>query len=195
MNYLKRIILLLACLSLIFTLTTIKDTYSKYKTDLTGTTNIKVARWRILVNNKDIRNNSEISNVITPTFIENENIAENVIAPTSEGYFDIVIDCTDVDVSFSYELTTSINSNSSVTDLITTGYSINGQPKIDLSENTPITDTILKNNNPKTILLRIYIKWDDSSTNQMDNQADTKATLDNNNLAKLDVTLNFKQVA
>ena len=61
MNYLKRIILLLACLSLIFTLTTIKDTYSKYKTDLTGTTNIKVARWRILVNNK-------VFSIVSPSY-------------------------------------------------------------------------------------------------------------------------------
>lgn len=195
MDYIKKITFLLACFSLLFTISTIQETYAKYKTDLSGTTNIKVARWRILVNNQDVRNSSEISNIITPTFIGTSNIASNVIAPTSEGYFDIVIDCTDVDVSFSYELTASTSSSSNVTDLITTGYSINNQDIIPITNNTTITDNIIKDDNPKSITIRVYIKWDDSETNQMDNQADTNATKDDNNIAKLDVKLKFKQIA
>lgn len=195
MKYIEKAILLLACFSFFLSITTIQNTYAKYKTDVTGTTNISVARWRILVNNQDIRNNSNITAVLTPTFPGTDNIAPNVIAPTAEGYFDIYIDCSNTDVSFSYEITTSVNATSSVTDLITTGYSIDGGETIPLSNNEIITDNVYNTDNTTSIIIRIYIKWDDSDTASMNNVADTSATSENTNPAKLDVSLNFKQIA
>lgn len=195
MYYIKRITLLMACFSLLFTIVTINKTYAKYKTDISGESNINVARWRILVNNQDIRNNSDTKAIITPTLIENENIKEGVIAPTSVGYFDIIIDCSAADVSFSYEIGTAVNATSSVNDIVVTGYSIDDGEVIEIDNDSVISNNVYNKDNVNTISLRVYIKWDDSDTASMNNEADTAATKAENSLAKLDVSLSFKQIA
>lgn len=195
MYYIKRITLLMACFSLLFTIVTINKTYAKYKTDISGESNINVARWRILVNNQDIRNNSDTKAIITPTLMENENIKEGVIAPTSVGYFDIIIDCSAADVSFSYEIGTAVNATSSVNDIVVTGYSIDDGEVIEIDNDSVISNNVYNRDNVNTISLRVYIKWDDSDTASMNNEADTAATKAENSLAKLDVSLSFKQIA
>lgn len=192
MKYTKKILLLLALLSLIYTIFLINDTYAKYKSDANANTDITIARWNILVNNQDIKNNKDFSSTITPVFAGNENMASGIIAPTAEGYFDITVDYSNVDVSFSLNL--NIVPNSTVTDLIITGYSINDGSIIPVENNSyNITSDILYTETPKTKKYRFYIKWDDSENAQMDNQADTAATNDGN--ASFKITASFIQLA
>lgn len=190
----KKINIILACVALFFSILIIQDTYAKYLTTTSGGANISIARWRILVNEQDIRNNSDISQTITPKFIENEHIANNIIAPLSEGYFDLIIDHSAADVSFEYEISSNVSEDSPVQDIVTTGYSINGGEITTLDgEDFTIKDTVPLSNTEKTITVRVYIKWDDSENATMDNKQDTDATL-SEVPAKLDVNLSFKQV-
>ena len=185
---------LLACIALLFVVLVVTDTYSKYLTEASGTTDIAIARWRILVNGQDIRNNADLSQVITPVLYQNNHIANNIIAPRSTGYFDIVIDCRDADVSFEYEINISPNEDSSVTDLIATGYSIDGAATTPLDRGDSITNQVLLSSNTQTITIRVYIEWDDVSEDAvMDNEADTNATKSGDD-AKLDVNLSFTQL-
>lgn len=167
------------------------DTYGKYLTDLDEQTEIKIARWKILVNGDDVRNNSTTEKIITPVFKDNKNIEDNVIAPGAEGYFDLIIDGSNADVSFKYNIYTSINEDSSVKDLIITGYSINNEKKI-ISNDPNLEDTISLNSENKIINIRVFIKWDDSENSSMTNTEDTLATMTDG--AKLDVSLTFTQV-
>jgi len=190
----KKINIILACVALLFSLLIIQDTYAKYLTTTSGGANISIARWRILVNEQDIRNNSDITQTITPKFIENEHIANDIIAPLSEGYFDLIIDHSAADVSFEYEISTKVNDDSPVKDIVVTGYSTNGGviTNVDDQDYT-ITNTVPLSNTDKTITIRVYIKWDDSENATMDNEQDTNATMAGTP-AKLDVNLSFKQV-
>lgn len=190
----KKIQILLLTIAILFCILTVADTYSKYLTSASSTSDISIARWRILVNNQDIRNNSDVSQVITPIFLSNQHISNDIIAPTSQGYFDIIIDHSAADVSFNYEINISTNENSSVTDIIATGYSINGGETIELEPGETISADVLNTTTVKVINLRIYITWDDSETNNMDNEEDTEATK-SNNPAKLDTNLTFTQIA
>ena len=194
MNITRKIILLFSFVSLFFCIVTINKTYAKYNTNVDGVTNISVARWHILVNNQDIRNNSTTSAVLTPTIIANPHVSENVIAPTSEGYVDLNIDSTDVDVSFSYTITPNVDDSSSVSDLVVTGYTLNDGELTTLSNGESITNNIYLSDNTNFTSIRIYLKWDDSVTNQMNNTDDANATLSTEN-AKMKISLNFKQIA
>ena len=49
---------------------------------------------------KDISEGSTMSSLITPVYVANQNIASGVIAPSSEGYFDLNIDASKTEVSF-----------------------------------------------------------------------------------------------
>lgn len=155
-----------------------------------------IAKWNIKVNNQNIRDNSNISSTITPVFPGNNYIAANIIAPTAEGYFDLALDYSAVDVAFKYDITTTVNSDSAISDLVTTGYSIDNGTKVTFSSyNQIITDTIPLDATNKTRTIRIYIMWnDDSSTASMNNQADTTSTALTDNSAKLNVTIAFTQI-
>jgi hypothetical protein len=92
---------------------------------------------------------------------------------------------------FKYTINTTVNENSSVKDLIITGYSINEEDIIETNETT-LTETIPLSSENKVINIRVFIKWDDGENSIMTNEDDTLATITND--AKLDVSLTFTQV-
>ena len=119
--------ILLACISLLLLLNMIQDTYAKYISSASANSEFTIARWSFLVNSQDVLSNSDFSNTIIPTFDQNTNIAPNVIAPTTTGYFDITIDSSNVDVAFNETITLSQGDDNTVTDLVFSGYKlING---------------------------------------------------------------------
>lgn len=190
----KYFIFAMAFLSFVLCIFFIEESYAKYVTATSENAEINVARWRILVNNKDIRDNSSTNAIITPVFPGSEHIAPGIIAPTSEGYFDLIIDATAADVSFKYNIDFSVNENSSVTDLIVSKYTINGGAEINLSASEQsIENTVLYSNNNGPISIRVYVLWNDGDGSTMDNGADTEATMDGNK-ALLDVNLSFTQL-
>ncbi len=193
-NQKNLIILLIICLIslLVFVIVQI---YAKYLSTATGDTSIKIANWNILVNDLSIKQNTDISSSIVPVFPGNENIASNIIAPTAEGYFDLTFDFTETDVSFKYEINTSVSESSSVKDLVTTGYSIDdGEKQTFNTFNETISETILLNSNIKTRKIRIYILWnDDESTSSMSNEDDTLST-SSDTPALLHVDISFTQL-
>ena len=118
--------LLLACISLLLLVDMIQDSYAKYVTSAEGETNFTIASWIFLVNQQDVISNSDFSNTITPVLNSNNNIKAGTIAPTSTGYFEVTIDSSDVDVAFNEVITLSQGSDNTITDLLFTGYTLNG---------------------------------------------------------------------
>ena len=123
-------------------------------------------------------------------------MSPDIIAPTAEGYFDLDFDFSDVDVSFKYEINVSADESSSVSDLVTTGYSIDDGTIINFDNfNQTISDTISLNSNIDYRKLRIYIMWnDDDISSNMTNKDDTYSTL-TNSPAIFNVNISFTQVA
>lgn len=190
----KKRLILLVVLSIILCLFFVQESLAKYITTADETANISIARWKILVNDEDIRDENTVNTVINPIFLGNDNIAENIIAPTSEGYFDLIIDAREADVSFKYKISMSVNQNSSVKDLVATKYVVNGGEPITMDiNNQTIENTVLYGNNNSTINIRVYIVWNDGDGSLMDNSADTLATTSGNS-AMMNVSLNFTQV-
>lgn len=208
---LKRLkyVILLASISISICL--MSNTYSRYIADTTGNVDMLFAKWQILINNSDITSNSNSTMTFVPTIEPNENVASNKIAPSSKGYFDIDIDPTNVDVSFKYDITLSIENNS-ITDLMITQYSIvpnnyeegTTLEKFDI-ENNIISDSLYFDNNTKDFsfepfTIRIYFEWFEGSktiinendieevqTETMDDEADTTIGL---SAAEEDITFN-----
>ena len=196
MSLYKKFVLFLAIISAVLCLFIVVDTYAKYMTSAKQVTNIPIAKWNIKVNNVSIKNNANLSSVVSPVFPGTDHIASGIIAPTAEGYFDLDFDFTDADVSFSYDISVAPNANSSVTDIVVTGYSIDDATPIYFSagDATNITDNIYYNSGIDTRKIRVFIKWiDDDTTATMDNSQDTAATL--NATALLDVKIVFTQIA
>ena len=191
----KKFIFLLILIIFCILIFTIIQIYAKYLTSASGNTKIKIANWNISVNNISIKNNTDLSSSISPVFPGNEHIASGIIAPNAEGYFDLNFDFSGADVSFKYEINTSADENSSVKDLVATGYSIDDGDTINFSNfNETIMDTIALNSNINSRKIRIFVKWnDDSQTAQMTNEEDTSSTK-SDTPALFYVTVSFTQV-
>ncbi len=186
----RKIIFFLSLLSLFYCVSLMQETYAKYVSSASANASLTVARWNILVNNQDILNNSNFSGTITPMFEGTTHIKNGIIAPTAEGYFDIVINGTNTDVSFDWTVTLNTASTNTITDLVITKYSIDG---VDYTYSGPFTRRILLNDNNKTKTVRVYVKWnDDALTETMDNEDDTAATV--NGIASMEVSVNVIQV-
>ena len=191
----RKLLLLLFGISCCFFIFFLAQTYAKYLTSASGNAEISIAKWNILVNNTSIKNNSDISSCIIPVFPGNDNISSNVIAPNAEGYFDLDLNFKDADVSFEYEINTEISTDSSIKDLVTTGYSFDNGEKVTFTNfNTPIKETIYLNSNIQNRKIRIYVLWnDDDLTQTMSNLEDTTSSA-SSIPAAINVNISFTQI-
>ncbi len=188
----KYIMLIITILSLFITLCMVNETYAKYVTSATTTTSSNIARWKILVNNDDITLGTTSNNLIAPVFPGSADIAANVLAPNTEGYFDLVLDGSEVDVSFKYTITIGPNPNSPVNEITAVKYIINGGQEVTFGSDKKIEGTIRYGDTDKVKNIRVYVKWDDT-LDLMDNAEDTDATK-NNQKGLLDISINVIQI-
>ena len=188
----RKILVFLTLISLCFLAFSIYYTYAKYTSDYEKETNIDLSKWRLKINNSDISNNSDFSQCLSPVFDQNPHIANNVIAPTSTGHFDIEIDPSEIDLSFTYTITID-NLDSDVLDYKVTGYSIDNGSTTAYS-GTPITNTILAEDDHSSISYRFFVEWDDSQDNLTDNEEDTQLAV-NQVTGKINIQISFEQVA
>ena len=191
----KKFLLLITALAVCLMLYTIVQIYAKYLTSAEGDASINIARWNILVNNVSIQSGTDITNTIAPVFPGTQHIASNIIAPSAEGYFDLNFDYTNVDVSFTYEISLEVAQSSSVQDLKITGYAIDNGTIVPYTNTAvPISGTIPFGTTPKTRKVTVYVKWDDDvATQTMSNADDTTATT-SGDPAAFNVTVGFTQI-
>lgn len=172
----------------------VQTSYAKYVSSASATGRFTIAEWTFKVNNIDVVSGSNFSNTLVPTYDTNANISTGVIAPTSTGYFDLVIDSSRVDVSYNQTITVSKGDDNTITDLKITGYKINNSETIVFTGNTNTITTTHNLSDPNTTnTYRIYIEWFDGTGETMNNAADTEAA--SNGVASVKVDLNFTQKA
>lgn len=201
----KKIKILALLISLSVSLCLMSHTYSRYIADATGNIDAIFAKWQILLNNTDITTNTSSSLAFVPVLESDENIKENVIAPSSKGYFDINIDPTNVDVSFKYEINLELE-NEDIPDLMITKYAIISSDYIEGDylelinlENNIISNTLKYNNEDifKAFTIRVYFEWYEGENEQMNDEADTSiaylAVTENTEL-KINANIRFEQV-
>ena len=186
--------LLLACISLLVLVDLVQDTYAKYVSSADASSNFTIARWNFTVNSQDVIANNDFSNTIIPTFDQNPNISSGVIAPTSTGHFDVVINSSNVDVAFDEVITLSLSDSNTVSDLEFIGYSLNSSNEIiEFDGTTSITNHHQLNEQNNVNTYHFYIEWVDGNGETMNNASDTAATVDG--VAAIDVNISFIQNA
>ena len=100
----SKIINILFIISLIICLYLISDTYAKYVEEVNTSYQSSAKGWKVVVNDKVIREQTTLSDVITPRFDSNDYMKEGLIVPGREGYFDMEINFEDVGVPFTVDL-------------------------------------------------------------------------------------------
>ncbi len=195
--------ILLIISSLALTLSLMSNTYSRYVADVDSNIDLLFAKWQILVNENDITNNTTTSINITPVMEENVNVAENTVAPSSKGYFDIDIDPSNAGVSFDYSINLNIE-DENMPDLMISKYAVLDK---DYNEGDQITTTTILNNTingtvdynataHEPFTVRVFFEWYEGVDEKMDDEADTnigyEAALNNKSLL-VNASISFNQ--
>ncbi len=204
-----RLKILFILVTLAITVSLMSSTYSRYVADTTGNLEGQFANWKILVNENDITNGNSSSIQLTPVIYNNDNVANNKIAPSSKGYFDIVVDASNVEVSFDYEVTLDIL-NENIPDLLISEYSIlnnNVNEDDDTVERISVVDNkivgTLKYENPATssddvfmfepFTIRVFFEWYDGETATMSDEMDTLIGTSENEVLQIQANIKFVQ--
>ncbi len=186
----KRILVfILFCLVFVFLF---QEAYAKYRKYASVQVDNTVAKWNIKINNELIGNKTTLTNHIIPTVVNNNYVKNDVLAPGSLGYFDVDIDATDADVSFTYEINVAKYDIYTIEDLTIYAYSVD-----DFSTSTSVTNNIITGtiqHNTASTKVRIYYKWLDDGTDVMNNQTDTTAAITGTSNADILATFHLTQV-
>ena len=189
----KKFRLLLAMISLLVLVSTIQESYAKYISSASANSNFSIAQWTFKVNDQDVLSNSDFSSTIVPVINENDDIREGYIAPTSTGYFDIIIDYSNVGVSFNQILSLAPCTNS-LDDLVITGYKVNdGEITSFTDDNYTVNVNHYLTDGTYRDVYRFYVEWVDGDNETMNNQMDTEASQVGN--ANISINLKFIQLA
>ena len=204
---LKKFKVLIVIASLAITLSLMSNTYSRYVASSEGNVEIEFAKWQLLVNTIDITSSSTSNISFEPVIEANTNVAQNKVAPSSSGYFDIEIDPTNTDVSFTYTIDLNI-ANENVPDLMITKYAILPENYIDGNklDFSNLVDGKISNvmkygtDSFKKTTLRIYFQWfegqSETLTETMNDAADTNigytAVTEDTKFA-IDANISFEQ--
>ena len=183
----KKIIFFVALIALFYCVTFMQDTYAKYLSSATENAELTIARWSILINNQDVVNESNFTDTITPIFNGTTNIRSDVVAPTAQGYFELILNGENTDVSFQYTIGID-TTDCEVADLKIVSYVIDNTTYT--FNGTNVVGNMLLNDASRTKTIRFNVEWDDNALTQtMDNAADTAATAEETAAFSVNVNL------
>lgn len=192
----KKVLIILSCLWFIISFLIIRATYAKYLTSLGSNANIGIASWKILLNNQDIMNNSDFSSNVNLVFPGNNYYLANYIVPEALGYFDLVIDSSEIVLPFRFTITATADANNDIADAKIVGYSYPGQ--VDYITYLAANATSIQgsaNGSVNSTTIRVYVSWNDDASTQLLNDVQDTALALNSADAILNVNVSFEQLS
>ena len=144
------------------------STYGVFESILLREVGFDIAAWEVEVNGSKVTNEEKDFTIDDIIWEKSDNVVNGKVAPGIEGYFDIVIDPKDTDVSIKYEIEYDLEHLKNINPAfkITRVEEINDNKLYLTSESTYAG--IIKLNDiklNKTHTIRTYIKWEDIEEN------------------------------
>lgn len=164
------------------------DSYGLFESNNNMIVNSEIGKWNVYVGGKEATSGSFTVDSIN--IIDSSNVKEGKLAPSTVGYFDIIIDPRDTSVSVRYDITfdfSSVTGNFSVTEIV----EITSGNLIKTGENTYskfISLADIKNGTTNTV--RVYVKWNNIEEN---NDIDSAIGSTKDNYINIPVTVMVSQ--
>lgn len=161
----KRWLIILFVISLTITLYEIGSSFALFENEKEIVVNTDIGKWEILVNDESI-NDTTTFNISNVHVTGDENVRENYFAPGTSGYFDIVINPGDTDVSIYYEIVCRTDRITNPQITLTKIENVGKQDLTDIGNYThagviPLAD--IKNGDITTI--RFHVTWNNNDNN------------------------------
>ncbi|MGN1323919.1 MAG: hypothetical protein ACI4VR_01740 [Bacilli bacterium] len=164
----KRVLLLISLLMLFFTIYLTMDTYALFESNKNYDVSSDIAKFVIKVNGSEAKTEEFVVDSIA--YYENEYVIDNKIAPLVDGYFDIVIDAEDVEVSLRYDIEFDFSSLSIPGLVISSITELGGNTLVLTDKDTYSGVITLADMDSSTVnTVRVSISWqNDEANNEVD---------------------------
>lgn len=188
----KKVYVCFALILLVLTIFIILKTYGLFESKTSLNVQSDVGKWVILVNDTDITAGANTKfSVNEIIWNPSDNVKSGKIAPGVSGYFDIVIDPTDTDVSVRYDIDFDFSEFENTNIVVTSIEEINNKTIVKTGTNKytgviPLSE--IKNGVTNTI--RVNVKWDNNEDN---NEFDSELGAVPNNEMNIPVFINVSQ--
>ncbi len=150
-----------------------------------------VATWSIIINNTDISNSSTSFVIDQINWDSSDNVKEGKVAPGIGGYFDIIIDPSNTDVSIMYNLIFDFSSLENTDIEVESISEISNNEIIRTGQNTYTGIINLSDiNNGITNDIRVNLKW---NNNEENNEYDYELGKNANTILEIPVSVEVFQ--
>lgn len=161
----KRWLIILFVISLTATCYVISDSFGLFESEKEIVINNDIGKWQILVNNNTINQTTSFS-VSNIHVSGDNNVRANYFAPGTSGYFDIVIDPNDTDVSIYYEIVCRTDRITNPQISLTRIENVDKPDLINVGEYSyagviPLSDI----QNDVTTTIRFHVTWTNNENN------------------------------
>lgn len=173
-------------IGLIIICTVLTGTYSLYESNVTTPVEMTPASFKIKVNDTLIGTDSNLE-INSINWNESSNVKPGKAAPGLSGYFELVIDSSDVDLAFTYTISIDDTNFDKGNFKVK---SVTGLEDMDLTNNIYsglFTKENVKNNKVKTV--RFDLEWENNEEN---NESDSEY-IGKNVTIDIPITLHFEQ--
>ena len=164
----KRVLLLISLLMLFFTIYLTMDTYALFESNKNYDVSSDIAKFVIKVNGSEAKTEEFVVDSIA--YYENEYVIDNKIAPLVDGYFDIVVDAENVEVSLRYDIEFDFSSLSIPGLVISSITELGGNTLVLTDKDTYSGVITLADMDSSTVnTVRVSISWqNDEANNEVD---------------------------
>ena len=185
----KKILIFITVIVLGIMTYTISSTYALYETNKNIDKQLQMAKWEINVNDIDAikKNNIELQNI---NWNNNEHVKEGKVAPSMEGYYDIIIDPKNTDVAIKYEIVFDYSDIQNEAIHVSSLKEINNKELLKKDDNTYLGIITLEDiENGEKHNIRTTLVWEDIENNSKDYEL---GSIYDNEL-KIKVSIKFSQ--
>lgn len=142
----------------------VSGTYARYTSTASGTATVQVAKWAGSVNGADIT--TETTFDLEFTYVENANVVDGFIAPTSQAYAEFKIDPAGSQVAMDYSFTlgeitgTNVPTNLKISKVV----SVEGSTETEINNYSGTIELASQTEALKTAqakTFRVYVEWED----------------------------------
>ncbi len=185
----RRWLVLLFVLMVFFTCYEISSSFGLFESNQNIVVNSDIGKWEITVNDTAV-NSSTTFDVTNVSVSGEENVEENLFAPGTSGYFDVVINPNDTDVSIRYDLTYRDDMIQNRNIYISNVEVVEGEDVIQTGEKTYAGVISLQDIlDDEQVVIRFYIVWRNEDTNN-----DVDSLYGSNSMQfEIPITINFIQ--
>lgn len=186
----KKVLIVICLLFLFLTIFELSLTYGVFETKVEGDKDLNVAKWTILVNDNDITGENHTFYVDDVTYTNNEGVNTDKFAPGVSGEFILIIDPSNTEVAFEYEIAFDLNSNKYEQIKVDSIEGVNGTV-LNL-ENGIYSKVITLSDieNEKKDMVKVNFSWVDD---EKYNESDSQLGLDENSTFEIPVNIRFSQ--